>query len=207
METSYDSLPSNLKTILHWSLIRMEQYPFFEPWRCSNLLDGGTLKSSSVIEASINRSFIRARFWISRGSRLDLSWWKIFSVSASPKDRIIEIIYAIRIYLSSRYNSYYGKSVTKTYITMLSLLELWHERILYSVNFNTSLSLIHNYWLRTYIFLYIMSLSNVRLTSEPQLGAEFAHTSEASRKLRDNRRVWLKRLLGCYIILNFILIF
>ena len=38
--------------------------------------------------------------------------------------------------------------------------------------------------------------ANVRLTSEPQIGAEFAHTSEASRKLRDNRRDWLKRLLA-----------
>jgi len=37
--------------------------------------------------------------------------------------------------------------------------------------------------------------ANVRLTSEPEIGAEFAKTSVASRKLRDNRRVWLKRLL------------
>ena len=39
--------------------------------------------------------------------------------------------------------------------------------------------------------------SNVRLTSEAILGAEFAQTSVASRKLRDNRRGWFKRLLGC----------
>ncbi len=37
---------------------------------------------------------------------------------------------------------------------------------------------------------------NIRLTSEPLLGAEFATTSVASRKLRDNRRVWFKRLFG-----------
>jgi hypothetical protein len=37
---------------------------------------------------------------------------------------------------------------------------------------------------------------NVRLTSEPLFGAEFAQASAASRKLRDNRLVWFKRLLG-----------
>jgi len=38
--------------------------------------------------------------------------------------------------------------------------------------------------------------ANVRVTSEPPLGAEFAQTSEAGRKLRDTRRVCLKWLLG-----------
>jgi len=47
-------------------------------------------------------------------------------------------------------------------------------------------------------FLESESRSNVRVTSEPLLSAEseFAQTSEAGRKLRDNRRVCLKRLLG-----------
>ena len=41
----------------------------------------------------------------------------------------------------------------------------------------------------------------MRLTSEPEIGAEFAKTSVASRKLRDNRRVWFKRLLDLEAIM------
>ena len=36
---------------------------------------------------------------------------------------------------------------------------------------------------------------HICLTNEPPLGAEFARTNVASRELRDNRRVWLKRLV------------
>lgn len=50
---------------------------------------------------------------------------------------------------------------------------------------------ISEYWKKLCRLLY-----NVRLTSEPVIGAEFAEASEASCKLRDNRRVWLKRLLA-----------
>ena len=50
---------------------------------------------------------------------------------------------------------------------------------------------------KPYLYLQIdRPLPNVRLTSEPLLGAEFAQTSEAGRKLRDTRRVCLKWLLG-----------
>jgi len=45
---------------------------------------------------------------------------------------------------------------------------------------------------------------NVRLTSEPQLGAEVAQASVASRKLRDNRRVWFKRLLALLFFHKFL---
>ena len=103
MPTSNASPFSKRKQIRHCRLIRMEYSPDLAPLNFSSLFDGGAVKSETVSALSIIIMLTNARIWISGGIFFDRLCPYICSVSLSLNDRITLILYAIQIYLQSRY--------------------------------------------------------------------------------------------------------